>query len=218
MSSKYVQATISPNENEYRDYQNVEQTTVLPQCEVQNVNYAQIRFVNCADEQFYSPCTKQNYDFLKEKNANKLKREQSELSCSCTSKPLLHQHKTRFKSEQDITPINKNFTSLPRLDNSNQCNLDKKRIPNRSQHCKTRQGVGYVCDDNEMLQRQPSLKRIQSPEIINIHQVHNNIVYDGVGDFSECDMKNFIFETDVKCDEYGFRRIPSVKKYNDRYV
>lgn len=56
------------------------------------------------------------------------------------------------------------------------------------------------------------MKRVQSPEIINIHRG------DGVYGVENCGMKGYGCEKDFAMDEYGFRRERSVRRSGERWV
>lgn len=61
------------------------------------------------------------------------------------------------------------------------------------------------------LERGNSVKRVQSPEIINIHRAG-----DGIYGVENCGMKGYGCEKDFALDDYGFRRERSFMRPGER--
>lgn len=110
---------------------------------------------------------------------------------------------------------------MSKLDaDASQFSLDRKS-PRSKQQLKQVKDAGVGGNQNQKvlrrLERGSSLKRAQSPEIINIHRGAGGVLYDGyVSD--NCAVKSYGYDKDFKCDEYGFRRAHSFKRTSDRYV
>ncbi|XP_022919017.1 uncharacterized protein [Onthophagus taurus] len=219
-SSKYTQVT-TPNDNDFGDYQNL--GTIIPASELslshstsQHSDYAGSckQHVNNSEELLLNTTYDRSghqtgYDVHQqtETNANKyVRNEEFELVCNC-SYPQHHRLKPRYTSEQNIALTNRGFCSLTKLDasNSSQYSLDRKGG-------KLKQNDGGQQRTQQRLDRGPSLKRIQSPEIINIHRGPNNTFYDGYVPENCAVVKTFGYEKDFKCDDYGFKRAQSFKR------
>lgn len=228
-SSKYTQAN-SPNDNDY--YQNIG-TTVLPQNEhnlnqnVGGIMYAEIQHHNVSGTKsdelliagpFETSSYVQGENVYKlqqscnspERNANtnvhmKYGGQEFELVCNCAlTDTLFPVPKFRYNSEQNIT-------FCPKLDNStSQCSLDRKVV-----QPKQKQKHNFICEPKT--NRNTASKRIQSPEIINIHRGHSNVLYDTY-DPENCTIKSYGYDKDLKCDDYGFRREQSFKRGSVRSV
>lgn len=149
------------------------------------------------------------FRYSPERNANRFRQEQQSQDielCNCIAP--IYPHKTRFadqcQSEQTVV-LNRSFASLPKLENTNlsQVSLDRKAGKYRPKHV-------YTCDQTQRiyreLEKENSLRRIQSPEIINIHR---GPIYEGYGSDS-CAV------TDFKCKEHELRRGHSVKATGSR--
>lgn len=101
--------------------------------------------------------------------------------------------------------LNRSFVSLPKLENINlsQVSLDRKGGKFRPKH-------SHVCEQNQRifrdLEKGASLKRMQGPEIINIHR---GPMYEGHESDSSV-MKEF------KCKKHEFRRGQSVRTAGSR--
>lgn len=144
-----------------------------------------------------------------ERNANRFPQEIE--MCNCSANPP-YPAKTRFaaeqcKSDQTVT-LNRSFSSLPKLESSlSQVSLDRKAGKYGSQQ---RPKHTYVCEQNQRILREmektASLRRMQSPEIINIHR---GPFYEGHA-VENCSIKDF------KCDDHGFRRGHSVRTVGSR--
>lgn len=139
-----------------------------------------------------------------------------------------HQH----YAINDNVLLNRSCNSLSQLEtNANvtaatatgQFSLD--RSGNKCGGGVSNQHGGYmVCDKNklapppprivQLFDRNASLKRVQSPEIINIHRGPNNVLYDGYGGADNCAIKSCPYDGDFisNCDEYGFKRGPRYNK------
>ncbi|KAK9872336.1 hypothetical protein WA026_017150 [Henosepilachna vigintioctopunctata] len=224
-ASKYTQAS-SPVDNEYRDYQNIEVTRISNEernKNVDNFNRGDIAIggthcknANAVSEHIfktnYGPFGQAELDRL-EGNANTRPSQDIEMVCNCAIKEALLPAKMRFRdsnSEQNLV-LNRSFTSIPKLESTNlsQYSLDRRaaKFPGGRRH--------LYGNEREQSQKFPqrfsdrnvmTLKRIQSPEIINIHRgQHNSMFYDGY-DSEHCSIKSCAREKDQGCDEYGFQR------------
>lgn len=152
--------------------------------------------------------TKPTYIFryIPERNANRFKQTQDIEQCNCITP--IYPAKTRFtdqsKSEQ-AAMLNRSFVSLPKLENINlsQVSLDRRSSKYRPKH-------SHVCEQNQRIIREmekgASLRRIQSPEIINIHR---EPMYGG-HESDSCAVKEF------KCKEFEFARGQSVRTGSSR--
>lgn len=220
-SSKYTQAS-SPNDNDFRDYANLSTQLV----EEPNFNEHVIRGTHVE-----SSCQNVGKEYVlksgysieenrcDEKNANRYQRAQDfEMVCNCALKDVVYFPKARFKphytSEQDIVLANRSFSPLPKVDNTNfsQYSLDRK-----SAKCHQQRKHRYVCEQNQKilqrLERASSMKRVQSPEIINIHRA-NNVPYD----VQDCAIKSYGTDKGSAGDDYGFRRGHSQRRTIERSV
>ncbi|CAH0556578.1 unnamed protein product [Brassicogethes aeneus] len=194
-SSKFTQVN-SLNDNEYRDYQNI--VTILPDDGNQNphchnVNNSSELLLKSNYETFKTPEVLQ--DMHQESNANSYHGQEIEMMCNCVSKEMLYQPKTRFVEQcnSDTATLNRSYASLPKLETTNlsQFSLDRKSAKYQ------RQKHAYVCEQNRIIremEKTASLRKMQSPEIINIHRGPSNIYYSGY-DPNNCAK-----------DDYGFRR------------
>lgn len=214
-SSKYTQAS-SPNDNDFRDYANL--SSQLP--EEPNFNDHVIRSgghvesncQNAGKEYILKP---EESRYCNESNANR-HHQDLELVCNCALKDIVYYPKARFKqhytSEQDIVLANRSFSPLPKIENTNfsQYSLDRK-----SAKCRQHRKHTYVCEQNQKilqrLERASSIKRVQSPEIINIHRA-NKVPYD----LDDCTIKSYGYDKGTGGDDYGFRRGHSQRRPNER--
>lgn len=187
-SSKYTQAN-GPNDNDYGGFTFDESNfneVVQYACQNTSKDYLLMS---------HKPTT----TTTDEKNANKSEADQEfEMVCNCALKDIVYYPKSRLKqhysSEQDIVLANRfGFENTE----FSQYSLDRKtakRLQQRKQ--------AFVCE--KVLQRHSSVKRVQSPEIINIHRA-NNVMYGQDKNFSG--------------DDYGFRRGHSLRRsHNHRYL
>lgn len=213
-SSKYTQAT-SPTDFDLRDYAN------MPTILTDDVDFCGNRTPymenSCAASKEYLLKTSfQNVGHkCDERTAGK--HDNIEMVCNCALlKDAVYFPKTRCKdhytSEQDILVANRSFGTLPRFENASQLSLDRKSLKcstNNRQRKHT-----YVCEQNQKilqrLDRNHSIKRIQSPEIINIHRA-NNVLYDAYGP-ENCPMKLH------KGDDNGFARERDFARTAERSV
>lgn len=103
--------------------------------------------------------------------------------------------------------LNRSFVSLPKLENINlsQVSLDRKSGKYRPKH-------SHVCEQNQRIFRElekgATLKRMQSPEIINIHR----------GPFYEGHESDSGVMKEFKCKKHEFRRGQSVRTAGSRYL
>lgn len=221
-SSKFTQVS-SPAENGYGVYPTApaaQEANLHPQ--VGRPNYAEVHIVNASEEHLlnsgFDGFSDQHYD-VQPRASPEVQQQQHqdmEMVCSCSSKDMMLKKPPwdHYNSEQNIA-FARNYPSLQRLSNAgSQFSLDRKhvprKVPGKVHH------VSYNCDSKTMqkLERNASLKRMQSPEIINIHR-GPTIVYDGcVAD--SCPGQKYGCEKEIKCDEYGFRRGPSFKRTLER--
>ncbi|CAH1368402.1 dipeptidase 1-like [Tenebrio molitor] len=183
-SSKYTQAS-TPNDNDYRDYQNVGVTL-----DDGNQNVEGHRSSEYLLKTNYDPFkTPQDLRYSPERNANRFPVD-IEL-CNCAKEAIL------AKGSPAVV-MNRSFSTLPKFESTNlsQFSLDRKvsKFAPRPKHA-------FQCEQLQKMQR----KRMQSPEIINIHRGPNNVVYDGYGD-ENCAIKSCAYDKEFKCDDYGFRR------------
>lgn len=230
-SSKYTQVT-SPNDNDFSEYQNRSTTSETLTCDpnIAHVNLGR-KDQNCKQHILTTDGHLQNsgvyereqtiYDMQHqcgETNANKYPTdEEFELMCNYTIYP---NKQSPYTNEQNIVSTNRNFCSLTKLDvcaNSSQFSLDRKGNQQQTKH-----GHGYsTCDQGQKvlqrIERVPSLKRIQSPEIINIHRGPNTVLYESYGS-ENCPIKSYGYDKDFKCDDYSFKRGQSFKKPSERFV
>lgn len=237
-SSKYTQVT-SPNDNsEFCDYQNRGTTTgVLPtDTNIIQTPIGQTEFIqSCqqhaasSEEQLLNSCAYEReqtiYEMQQcggETNANKYPAdEEFELMCNCAVYPNKQKLKQPYDTEQNITSTKRNFCSLSKLDvcaNSSQFSLDRKANQQQPKHAHV---YTTTCDQGQKvmqrIERVPSLKRIQSPEIINIHRGPNTVLYEGYGT-ENCPIKSYGYDKDFKCDDYSFKRGQSFKRASERFV
>ena len=177
-SSKYTQAR-TPNDNDYRDYQNVG-VTLLP--DESNQNLGGQRSSDFLLKGAYDPFRPPDR-FSPERNANRFPVD-IEL-CSCAKEAA-------FKGPHMV--MNRSFSTLPKFDTTNlsQFSLDRKLAKFPPRH---HQKHGFQCE----VQR-----RVQSPEIINIHRGPSSL-YE-YGDGNNCAVKSCAYDKEFKCDDYGFRR------------
>lgn len=239
-ASKYTQAN-SPIDNEYRDYQNIE-TTRTSSIEERNkniVNYPRDDIIvegatHCPNANTSSEfLLKSNYDHFKapendrsrfESNANPGPGEDFEMVCNCAIKDVVFPLKNKFRdsnSEQNLT-LNRSFTSIPKLESANlsQYSLDRrsgKFHGNRKHLYGNEREYGQNFPQRFHDRNAMTMKRIQSPEIINIHRGPNNsIIYDGY-ESEHCSIKSCGAGKEGLCDEYGFQRQRSFRAPS-RYV
>lgn len=227
-ASKYTQAN-SPIDNEYRDYQNIEVTRTSNEERNKNiVDYPRDEIIvegttHCINANASSEfLLKSSYDPFKtpendrsrfEGNANPRPVEDLEMVCNCAIKDVVYPLKNRFRdsnSEQNLV-LNRSFTSIPKLEGANlsQYSLDRRsgKVHGSRKH--------LYGNEREYAQKFPqrfhdgrnvmTMKRIQSPEIINIHRGPNSsMVYDGY-DSEQCSIKSCSRDKNG-CDDYGFQR------------
>ncbi|KAH0811780.1 hypothetical protein GEV33_011010 [Tenebrio molitor] len=183
-SSKYTQAS-TPNDNDYRDYQNVGVTLDDGNQNVEGHRSSEYLLKTNYDP-FKAP---QDLRYSPERNANRFPVD-IEL-CNCAKEAIL------AKGSPAVV-MNRSFSTLPKFESTNlsQFSLDRKvsKFAPRPKHA-------FQCEQLQKMQR----KRMQSPEIINIHRGPNNVVYDGYGD-ENCAIKSCAYDKEFKCDDYGFRR------------
>lgn len=225
-SSKYTQVTV-PNDNEYCEFQNRGITTgnVATETNVPQTTVTQHTITN--DEQLLNNSVYERdltiYEIQQcsETNANKYPTdEEFELMCNCAIYPNKQKLKQPYTSEQNIASTNMNFCSLTKLDvcaNSSQFNLDRKGNQQPAKH-----GQPYsTCNQGQKvmqrIERVPSLKKIQSPEIINIHRGPNTVLCEGYGS-ENCSIKSYGYDKDFKCDDYSIKRGQSFKRTSERFV
>lgn len=228
-SSKFTQVSstiLNPsNDNDFADYENVGVTIISDDG---NQNVSQVQFKDCPNVNHSSSELLLNssktpellQEMHHERNSNRFQRQPMqdiELLCHCVVKePIVYPLKTRFgdhqcHSEQNAV-LNRSFTSLPKMASTNlsQISLDRKgpKFNTMRQH----KQHAYICDQNQRVLREmeknATLRRMQSPEIINLHRGPN--FYDGTfsAEQNNCAMKMGTFD---KCDDYGFRRGHSVR-------
>lgn len=230
-SSKFTQVPstiLSPtNDNEYRDYENVG-VTIISDDGNQNVGQM-VQFKDCPNHTSASNelllNSNKTPELLQEmhptRNSTRFQRppmqDNIELLCHCVVKePIVYPLKARFSdqcnSEQQNVALNRSFTSLPKMASTNlsQASLDRKTakfntLRQQKQHA-------YMCDQNQRILREmeknATLRRMQSPEIINLHRGPNFYDSSFSAEPNNCAVKSGIFD---KCDEYGFRRGHSVR-------
>ncbi|KAL1491336.1 hypothetical protein ABEB36_011945 [Hypothenemus hampei] len=169
-SSKYTQA--SPG-----DYQNLSQT-IIPLSPQGTVDGTDSNKVTYAESVFYN--VNQSSELLL-KNAAPVKKADIQTSlCHCVQNKECHRQKTRFHDDEPPTPLppitvlNRSFSSsLPRLTNETSFQPHP-----HSRHT-------YMCEQNQRILREiktASLRRMQSPEIIDIHRgACGEVFYDGYG-------------------------------------
>lgn len=188
-SSKYTQAN-GLNDNDYGGFEN---STTL---EETNFN-----------EMVHYGCQNTSKDFLltsgkPEKNANKapLEQQEFEMVCNCALKDIVYYPKSRLKqhysSEQDIVLANRYGFENTEF---SQYSLDRKTA-------KRLHVIG--CEQSEKVLRRNSStnKRVQSPEIINIHRA-NNVLYGA----ENCALRSYGYDKEFSADNYGFRRGQSLR-------
>ncbi|RZB39872.1 hypothetical protein BDFB_011488 [Asbolus verrucosus] len=190
-SSKYTQAS-TPNDNEYRDYQNV---TILDEGNQNSEGHRSSDYLLKSNYDGFKPQEgpRDVHRYSPERNANRFPVD-IEL-CNC-AKDVIYAPKGRFCSDQSIV-MNRSFATLPKFESTNlsQFSLDRKgKFQPRQKHA-------FLCEQKA----RPERKRMQSPEIINIHRGPNNALYDGYGD-ENCAIKSCAYDKEFKCDDYGFRR------------
>ncbi|GJQ67025.1 hypothetical protein Trydic_g8001, partial [Trypoxylus dichotomus] len=232
--SKYTQVT-SPNGNGFSEYQNRETKADI------SVNDPNVGQTSIGDAELVQDCKQQavtNKEQLlntsvcerehaiyemqhlcSEANANKYPTdEEFELMCNCAIYANKQALKQPCASDQNIASTNRNFCSLTKLDtcaNSSQFSLDRK---GNQQAPKLRHAYA-ACDQGQKtmqrIERVPSLKRVQSPEIINIHRGPNTVLYESYGS-ENCPIKSYGYDKDFKCDDFSFKRGQSFKRANER--
>lgn len=128
--------------------------------------------------------------YVPERNANRFQPAQDIELCNCMYP--IYPNKT--------ATLTRSFVSLPKLENVNlsQVSLDRKNSKYRPKH-------SHACDQSHRvfrdLEKGASLKRMQSPEIINIHR---GPMYEGHESDTSV-MKEF------KCKKHELRRGRSVR-------
>lgn len=186
-SSKYTQAN-GPNDNDYGST-------------LEETNFNEMVHYGCQNTSKDFLLTASKPLIADEKNANK---QEFEMVCNCALKDIVYYPKSRLKqhysSEQDIVLANRcGFENTE----FSQYSLDRKtakRVQQRKHHV-----IG--CEQSEkVLRRNASVKRVQSPEIINIHR-GNNILYGA----ENCAMRSYGYDKEFSVDEYGFRRGHSLR-------
>ncbi|XP_017780987.1 PREDICTED: uncharacterized protein LOC108565847 [Nicrophorus vespilloides] len=198
MMSKYTQANAPPppNDNEY--YENV-----------RSGNYGNSEDLLIEYDSRLSG---------RESNANYQSQQapqEFEMHCKCV---YPQRHRGKYSSEQNIVAANRNLGSMSRLDNASQFSLDRK--PRKQQHQQQLHHT-YTCEQNQKilqrLERDASVKRMRSPEVVNTHRGTTNLLYDGYGPES-CAITSYTYDKDVavKCDDYGFRKGQGVKRTSER--
>lgn len=194
-SSKYTQAN-GPNDNDYggQDFNEV-------------VHYA---CQNTSKDYLLTSSYKPAAD---EKNANRSSTttdQEFEMMCNCAFKDIVYYPKSRLKqhysSEQDIVLANR-FGSFENTEFS-QYSLDRKTAKRLQQR---KHALACEQAGNKVLQRNSSVKRVQSPEIINIHRA-NNVLYGA----ENCAIRSCGYDKDFSGDDYGFRRGQSLRRTNQR--
>lgn len=210
-SSKYTQAT-SPMDNDYRDYQNI--GTIIPN--EPNLNHT--RYENseelllnhfdyrCNHQQATQPPNHQNHqNHHHERNANSIttRAEDFDTRCQCNPPPpppnVRHAHSHhaggRFKQYNSDQNIPHNLAmSLTKLDNAgSQFSLDRKA--NRPGSGAGNKKHTYTCEQNQKILQKLEMKRMRSPEVINVHRGTPTLLYD-----PHCDIGGVTIY-----DDYGFR-------------
>ncbi|XP_050307477.1 uncharacterized protein LOC126744162 [Anthonomus grandis grandis] len=198
-SSKYTQASPS----DVIEYQNIPQTiiplspqgtTIINDHQDNKVTYAESVFYNVNQS---SELLLKNAPPLVEHPAppprppSKSKQENVDTLCHCVQNKDVCRQKSRFDIRDDDGPIvlTRSYSSLPRV-----------AAPPRHT---------YVCEQNQRILREiktASLRRMQSPEIINIHRGPTGVFYDGYG-VEHCAVR----PCDIREDYSSLRRGQSVR-------
>lgn len=195
-SSKYTQAS-GPNDN---DYGNSVET-----------NFNEMVHYGCQNTNSKDFLLTSGKPPICERNANN---QEFEMVCNCAIKDIVYYPKSRLKqqhysSEQDIVLANRYGFENAEF---NQYSLDRKTVKRQQQQQQRKHVLG--CEQSEkVLRGNSSVKRIQSPEIINIHRA-NNVLY-GV---ENCAVRSYGYDKEFSADDYGFRRGHSMRKTAHRYV
>lgn len=220
-SSKYTQASPS----DVIEYQNVGQTIIplSPQGAISDnpssdkVTYAESVFYNVNQS---SELLLKNAPPSVEQVPTRQPKQKSDgdTLCHCVQNKdptSMCRQKTRFVDqpppEQQAMALNRSFSSLPRLANVDPSVLDRKA--SYQHHVPARHT--YICEQNQRILREiktASLRRMQSPEIINIHRGPNSVFYDGYG-VEHCAMR----PCDVQWEEYPSLRRGQTVRGSRRY-
>lgn len=148
-----------------------------------------------------------------EKNANINKEQEVEMVCNCALKDIVYYPKSRLKqyysSEQDINVLAGRCNSLPKFDSSecSQYSLDRKA----AKRLQRKHTLVYE-RSNKILRRNASIvKRVQSPEIINIHRINNSA--------QNCLIKAYEHDKELAENYCGLRKGHSLcRSNNHRWV
>lgn len=237
-STKYTQETVV-NDNDFNDYQNIPTSvpqkeknqnqrtkrTNQPEPQYQNVNNSEEILINNAYDMYSHEESIFNMQ-SPETNANRYPGQDFELVCNCAIKDVVYSPKPRLKqqqhcsSEQNVIQSTRSCCSTPKLGENrtfSQFSLDRRHVQQPKYQAPAVKHSYVVDQAPSGLRRNPSLKRIQSPEIINTHLGPNNFLYDGYGP-ENCAIKSYGYDKDLKNDDYGFRRGPSFRRANERFV
>ncbi|XP_031348354.1 uncharacterized protein LOC116174557 [Photinus pyralis] len=234
-SSQYVQETVL-NDNDFNDYQNVPSVMLQkeknqnqrpkrssqPDKRYPNVNNSAEVLINNVYDIYNREDPISNVNKA-ERNANKYEQD-IELMCKCPIKDVAYPSKTRFKQEQgsngqNVIASSRSCCSTPKLGENrtySQLSLDRRLIQSKYPTAGNKHSY-YLCDPSSFtgVVRNASLKSIQSPEIINAHLGPHNFLYDGYGP-ENCAIKSYGYDKDLKNDDYGFRRGPSLGRATER--
>lgn len=192
-SSKYTQAN-GPNDNDYGGFED--------SSGVEETNFNEMVHYGCQNTSKDFLLTASKPLIVDEKNANQ---QEFEMICNCALKDIVYYPKSRLKqhysSEQDIVLANRYGFENTEF---SQYSLDRKTAKRLQQQRKH-----HHCGPSEkvLLRRNASVKRVQSPEIINIHR-GNNVLY-GV---ENCAMRSYGYDKEFSGDEFGFRRGQSLRR------
>ncbi|CAG9813962.1 unnamed protein product [Phaedon cochleariae] len=205
-SSKFTQA--SPNDNEY---QNIG-LTVLPVSPSDEGNQNVERNPNKFNLTTISknPNKLLHSRYSPERNANRPQQQQQQQQrghdlelCNCIT-PIYTGPKTRGVG----LVLHRSFASLPKLENANLGQDDKAGKSGRNPGQDDKAGKSgrprhtFACEQNRRVLRDEAImRRMQGPEIINIHQ----------GGFEDC-------EVGFKCKDHEFRRGHSVRTAGTRSI
>lgn len=216
-SSKYTQASPS----DVIEYQNVGQTiiplspqgTFTDDCD--KVTYAESVFYNVNQS---SELLLKNAPPPPDQVQTRQHKHKPDIDtlCHCVQNKdptSMCRQKTRFVDEvppEQMMVLNRSFSSLPRLANVDPNALDRKA----SYHVPPRHT--FICEQNQRILREiktASLRRMQSPEIINIHRGPNSVFYDGYG-VEQCPMRS----CDMQREDYSSLKRGQTMRSSRRWV
>lgn len=229
-SSKYSKEPVL-NDNDFSDYQNVSsileighgpknKSSTRAKAQYANINNSEEVLLNNAFDAY----AKEEALFgahSPESNANRYPGQDFELVCNCAIKNVVYPYKTLHQcgGEHNAAANARSCCSTPKLGERtcSQLSLDKKNAQTKYQKNVFRHSHDCHRGSAADFRKNTSLKRIQSPEIINTHLGPNNFFHDAYGS-ENCTIKSYDCDKNLQNDDYGFRKGPSFKGANERFV